>query len=327
VIGLIFISLVLASALDPWVDKLERRRIPRGVSLLVMYLLILSILGLVTYLLIPPLVDQIGGLLSSLKEYTPQVDSLLQRLTQSPDVTLLNQIKSSVADLNSSLTNITSSVFGAVANVFSGIGALLVVLVITFYLTVEEDGLKKFVRSIAPIRYQPYLVQKANRIQEKMGNWLRGQLIIMLAVGVMAFIGLLVLGVPFALVLAVFAAVAEFVPFLGPLIAAIPAVFFAWTDSPWKAVGVIILYVIIQQLENQVLSPKVMQKVVGLNPILVIAVVLVGAKVAGIVGILLAVPAATITGIFLEDLFQKKKELDNQLEFPTGDVPDEPAQP
>ena len=195
-------------------------------------------------------------------------------------------------------------------------------MVITFYMTVEEDGLKKFVRSIAPIEYQPYLVQKTNRIQIKMGGWLRGQLILMLIVGTLSFIGLTILGVPYALVLAVFAGLAEFVPFLGPIIAAVPAVFFAFSDSPWKAVGVIIFYTVLQQLENQVIVPKVMQKAVGLNPIVVITVMLVGAKVAGLMGILLAVPATTIAWIFIGDLFQHKVEADNKLEFPTGEVKD-----
>ena len=195
-------------------------------------------------------------------------------------------------------------------------------MVITFYMTIEEDGLKKFVRSIAPIEYQPYLVQKTNRIQVKMGGWLRGQLILMFIIGSLTYVGLLILDVPYALVLAIFAGLAEFVPFLGPLIAAVPAVFFSFSDSPWKAFGVVIFYIVLQQLENQVIVPKVMQKAVGLNPIVVIIVMLIGAKVAGLVGILLAVPATTIAWIFFADIFERKIEDDNRLEFPTGDVKD-----
>lgn len=324
VIGILFVSLVLASAFDPWVDKLERYRIPRGLAVLTMYFVFLLIVGSVIYLIIPPLVTQISDITSSLKEYSPFLDSVYQSITQStPDVSFIDRIQQQLANLNSTLTNVTSGIFHTLTGVFGKIAGVIFVLVITFYMTVEEDGIKKFVRSIAPIKYQPYLVQKTNRIQVKMGAWLRGQLTLMVIVGVLAFIGLFILDVPYALVLACIAGLFEFVPYLGPTMSAIPAIFFAYNDSPWKSVGVLIMFVIIQQLENQVIVPKVMQKAVGLNPIVVIAAMLIGAKIAGFGGILLAVPAATILWIFLEDIFEQKKKIDNQLEEPTGDVQDE----
>lgn len=316
VLGVLFVALVFASALDPWVDHLERFRIPRTLSILGMYLLFIFLFVFVFALMIPPLIQQIGDITNSLGEYAPNIEAIYQRVTHSTDTSLVQQLQSNLSNFNNTLTNITSGFFSAVANVFGAVATILFMLVISFYMTVEEDGLKKFIRSIAPIQYQPYLVQKVNRIQYKMGGWLRGQLILMLIVGVLSFIGLFLIGVPYALVLACVAGFAEFIPFLGPWIAAIPAMFFAYTDAPWKAIAVLIFYTVLQQVENQVIVPKVMQKAVGLNPIVVITVMLIGAKVAGIAGILLAVPATTIVWIFLEDLFEQKKELDNKLEEP-----------
>ncbi len=327
VLGILFVSLVLASALDPWVDRLERYRIPRGMSILLMYLVFFCIIGAAVYLVIPPLITQFSELTQSLRAYTPQIDNLYRLLTNTQDFSFGKELQSNIANINATLANFTSSIFGAIAGVFGRVATFLFVLVITFYMTVEEDGLKKFVRSLAPIHYQPYLVQKTNRIQMKMGSWFRGQLVLMLIVGTLSFIGLFILQVPYALLLACIAGLMEFIPFLGPIVAAIPAIFFAYTDSPWKAVGVIIIYVVLQQLENQVIVPKVMQKAVGLNPIVVITVMLIGAKVANIAGILLAVPAATILWIFVEDIFQQKKNLDNTLAQPseTDDPPEAPV--
>lgn len=314
VIGMVFVALVFASALDPWVDVLSRYRIPRGITILFMYLLFFAICIFAFYSIIPPFVAQLSGIIASVQQYIPQAQQWYGYITQSSDPSLAQEWSKNLTSVNTTLSNITSSVFDAVTGLFGGIATVLLVMVITFYMTIEEEGLKKFIRSIAPIQYQPYLVQKTNRIQTKMGAWLRGQLILMAIIGTFSFIGLAVLGVPYALVLAVIAGVAEFVPFIGPMIAAVPAIFFAYTDSPWKAVAVIIFYFILQQLENQVIVPQVMRKAVGLNPIVVIVVMLIGAKIAGVAGILLAVPAATIAWIFLGDFFKQKKQMDNKLE-------------
>lgn len=314
ILGIVFVSLVFASALDPWVDKLERRHIPRWLSIVCFYLAFIVAVSFTVYAIVPPFTQQLSDIIKQLPQLAPQIDSLYQYVTQRENASVLAEVQKGLTEANATFSQITTGVFSAAADVIGGITALLIVLVLTFYLTVEEDGVKKFIRSTAPIQYQPYLVQKVNRIQMKMGGWLRGQLIVMMLVGLLAFIGLALLGVPYALVLAVLAALFELIPFIGPFMAAIPAVFFAYTDSPWKAAAVAIVYVIIQQLENQVIMPKVMQKAVGLNPIVVIVAMLIGAKLAGIVGIILAVPATTIAWVFVEDFFMQKKKLDSALE-------------
>lgn len=181
-------------------------------------------------------------------------------------------------------------------------------------MTVGEAGMKEFFRFVAPSKYQPYLVQKINQVQTKLGMWLRGQLILSLIIFALTYLGLTILRVEYALVLALFAGLAEFVPYIGPIISAVPAVFLTFADSPIKALIVIVLYIVIQQLENQIIVPKVMQKSVGLNPLVVIVVMLVGAKIAGMAGLILAVPTATIIKIFLGDFFEDRKEKEERLE-------------
>ena len=141
-----------------------------------------------------------------------------------------------------------------------------------------------------------------------MGMWLRGQLFLSFIVGLLVYIGLLILGVKYALVLALIAAILEIIPFIGPTIAAIPAILVGLTDSWIKALVVVILYFVVQQLENHIIVPKVMQKAVGLNPIVVIIVIMVGAKLGGIVGALIAVPVAAAIGVFVGDIMRDKSE-------------------
>jgi predicted PurR-regulated permease PerM len=152
-------------------------------------------------------------------------------------------------------------------------------------------------------------MQLVNRMQGKIGLWIRGQLILSLIIFSLTFLGLSILGVNYALVLALIAGLTEFVPYLGPTIAAIPAIFLAFTQSPMLALFVLALYYIIQMVENHIIVPKLMQKVVGLNPVISIMVLLVGFKLAGILGAILAIPVVTIASVFLKDLFEKKDRM------------------
>lgn len=168
--------------------------------------------------------------------------------------------------------------------------------------------MKRIMRSVVPTKYQPYFTHLANRMQMKIGKWLRGQLFLSLIIFLLSWLGLSVLGVKYALVLAVFAGVTELIPYFGPFIGGVPAVLIAFTQSPTLAILVIVLYVVIQLIENHVLVPKVMQKAVGLNPVVTIIVILIGAKLAGILGIILAVPVTTALGVAAKDLIEYKKK-------------------
>ena len=177
-----------------------------------------------------------------------------------------------------------------------------------FYLVIEEDAAKRLFRHLTPKKHQAYIVGLVNRMQEKLGHWLRGQLLLMLIVGLLTYVMLLVMGVEYPLVLGVFAGFAELVPYAGPIIAAIPAIVIAFVSSPVKAVIVALLYFGIQQLENTVLTPKIMQKSVGLNPVISLMVLLIGFHAAPLfgmpefVGAILAIPVTTVLSVGLRDV-------------------------
>lgn len=315
VLAIVFISLIFAAAITPFVDKMQKHGIPRGFGVLILYLILFGVVTLMIALLIPPVIEQLKQLSANFPSYYEQIVRSLQNFQEfSASKGLTGNVEQGLQSITSTLTKFTGSLFGIVGGIFGSIFTILGVLVMTFYLALEETSLKKLLQSIAPAKYQPYFIQKTHQIQEKLGLWLRGQLILSVVIGFLSYIGLVILGVHYSLVLALVAGITEFVPYIGPIIGAIPAIFLASAQSPTKAVLVMILYVIIQQLENQILVPKVMQKTVGLNPIIVLIVTLTGATVGGVIGIMLAVPTATILSIFFEDFFAKKEEENLSIE-------------
>jgi predicted PurR-regulated permease PerM len=315
VIGIIFVSLILTAGITPWVDWLEKHRVPRVVGTIILYAILLSIFSLIVILIIPPLTEQIGQIISAFPQYYDKIIQGFERLKNaSPESGLVNNIQQSLQTLNDSLSKVAGGIFSGLVTVFGGFASFLSIMVITFYLTQERNNGKNIIHSIAPAQYQPYLLQLTNRIATKLGAWLRGQLLLCVIIFIVSYIGLTILGVRYALVLALIAGFFEFIPFVGPVVAAVPALFLSFAQSPIKALLVLILYIVIQQLENQLIVPKVMQKSTGLNPVVVIIAMLIGARLGGILGVMLAVPTAAIIQVFTSDFFGQKKERDSKLE-------------
>ncbi|NIA18393.1 MAG: AI-2E family transporter [Actinobacteria bacterium] len=308
ILAILFVALILASAVDPWVDWMQKRKIPRGVGILLIYLVLFSFVSLVIYLIIPPIIKETSELASNF----PQIlDKIMAGFSALKEYTyqhgILDNIKGSLGTIGSNLQSAAGGVFSTVTGIFGGIFSFFLVLILTFYMVVEENAIKKLIFSIAPSEHQPYIMQLINRMQKKIGMWLRGQLILSLIIFVLTYTGLSILGVEYALVLALIAGLTEFIPYLGPIIAAIPAVFLAFTQAPMLAAFVAIMYYVVQLTENNILVPKIMQKAVGLNPIISIAVLLIGFQIAGIVGAILSIPVATAVSVFVKDVFDRKK--------------------
>jgi predicted PurR-regulated permease PerM len=303
----LFISLILASAVDPWVDWMEKRKIPRGVGILIIYAVLFAVVGSIIYLIIPPIIEQVNQLLDNFPKIVEKIISLFSVFRQyAIKHGMLENIKASVKSLSSSLPSAGRGIFSTVSDIIRGLVSFFLVLVITFYMVVEENAIKKIIWSIVPAKHQVYTMHLVNRMQRKVGLWLRGQIILSLIIFALTYIGLLILHVQYALILALIAGLTEFVPYLGPTLAAIPAVFLALTQSFMLAVFVAVLYYVIQMTENHIIVPKLMQKMVGLNPIISIAVLLIGFKIGGVAGAILAIPVATAISVFIKDLFESR---------------------
>lgn len=308
IIAILFVSLVLASALSPWVDWMQKRRIPRALGIIFIYFILFIFIASVLYLIIPPIIQQVNELSINFPRYLEKIISTFSAFKEySYQHGILDNVKNSLGSFSANLQGTVGGIFSTVSGIFVSIFSFFLVLVITFYMVVEENAMKKIIWSIAPSQHQPYIIQLVDRMQKKIGLWLRGQLILSIIIFALTFLGLTILGVNYALTLALIAGLTEFVPYLGPILAAIPAIFLAFTQSPTLALFVLILYYIIQLVENNIIVPKLMQKVIGLNPIIIIVVLLVGFKIAGIVGIILSIPVATAVSVFVKDLFEGKE--------------------
>lgn len=308
VLAIIFTSIIFASAIDPWVDTMQKKHIPRSVGILLIYFVLLVVLGLTVYLIIPPMAAQFSQLANDLPSY---VDRLGGVLTSFRDYSLahgwLDNISAGLMNVSSSLPTAATNIVSGIFNFFGGVFSFIIILVITFYMVVEENVIRKLVWSLTPEHKQSYVMDVFNRMQKKLGLWLRGQLILCLAIFILTYVGLSILGVKYALVLALIAGVTEFIPYLGPIIGAIPATFLAFTQSPTLALFVIILYVVVQQIENNLLVPKIMEKAIGLNPIVSIVVLMIGFSLGGILGAILSIPVATAATVVIEDYLHKRK--------------------
>lgn len=307
ILAILFISLVLSSALDPWVDWLQEKKIPRSISVISIYLAMVGVISFVIYLIIPPITTQFIEFSNNYPQFTEKVvigfNSFKEySLSENPFQSYFNS-QENIPGFTRAAENIMSSVF----TLFGGIFTFFLVLVITFYMVVEEDAIKKVIWTIAPAKSQIYIMNLVTRMQKKIGLWLRGQIILSFIIFLLTYTGLSILGVNYALILAIIAGLTEFIPYLGPMIAAIPAMFLAFTQGGPVFMGIVgALYYIIQLVENNIVVPKLMQKVVGLNPIITIAVLMIGFKLGGIVGMIMSIPVTTALNVFLKDIFEKK---------------------
>ncbi len=299
---IVFVAVIIAAAINGPVSWLQRHKVPRILGVIFIYLILLLLVALVVTLVFPPLAAQVKQLAVNFPEFMEQIGLNVQELWGKYQIG--GNLQTLLGKFSQGLEQATSSIFGTIINLFGGLFSAGIVLVISFYLAVQEKGVKKFLVSLTPTEHHHYVSDLIERIQGKIGGWLRGQLILMFIVGLLVFIGLYFLDVKYALTLALVAGILELVPYIGPFIALIPAAILAFVQAPFLGLLVILLYIVIQQLENYVIVPQVMKKTVGLNPIVIIIVMLIGAKLAGVMGIILSVPLAAAIAEFLKD-FQK----------------------
>ena len=308
-IGVLLAAVLLAAVMDPIVDWFEKKRVPRSITVMLLYAVILLILGVLLLAIIPPMIIEVRGVAENFGGIWKKVVSSFDALRSiSARYGLEVSFQSSIDALNDGLTGAFAGLFSTVTGALSGVVSFFIMIVISFFLVVEKDSIRDIVNSILPKRHQEYAGSMLIKMQHKVGQWLIGQLILMLFIGALTYVGLIVFGVRYALLLAVLAGVFEIVPYLGPVAAAIPAVFFASVDSPTKGIIILIYYLLIQRVEHMILVPKIMQKTTGLNPIVVILALAVGFAVGGVAGGLLSIPVAAALNALLSDYFERQNK-------------------
>ena len=307
ILAIFLAALLLAAVINPFANWFEKRRIPRALAVLIIYLLLGAFLGLIIFLLAPPIISdsinfvrELPARLDVIRQSYESFINLPERLGIGGDLTGI------FADVESGLSGAAEKVFKTAADVFGGFVALALILVLAFYLVTEKGNLKDLVSFAVPAEYEPHLAGYFSQISQKISSWVKGQLIVGLVMGVFVYIGLTILGVKYALAIALLAALLEFIPYVGPVLSAIPAVILGLTESPVKALMVVALFWILNRLENDLLIPKVMRRATGLNSVITLLSIVIGFKLGGILGIILAVPTVTAGGVFVKAYFEKK---------------------
>lgn len=317
-------AVVLASAIEPLILFIVRKGLPRLLSLVLVYLVGAALFAGIFYFFVPAVLDDIARLARVAPQYfdlsnywqpgedgkssvanvvAGQVMGIREGLLQGANV--LDIIR---GGLEEGGTVRTASIF------FGGFLSFVLIIVLSFYLSAQERGIENFLRLISPLKSRGYVVDLWKRSQVKIGLWFQGQLILGFLVGVITFLGLSVLGIPSALFLAFLIMIFEIIPVFGPILAAVPAVAIAFTEGIrvadpglTAAVFIAVFYFIIQQFESHLIYPLVVRKVIGIPPVLVIISLVVGWKIAGFLGILIAVPFTAILMEYLSDVARERR--------------------
>ncbi len=302
----ILTAVVLASAAEPGIQKLKKWRISRLPAVIIIYLVVAIFFVGTFYFLVPPLLDDAIDFVNTLPEKLKTIDALSIKGTQSltiADVTEFVSLQETFESFKSVISNVSGGLFKTTSILFGGLLSFILIVVLSFYFAVQETGVDDFLRVVTPTKHQEYIFSLWKRSQIKIGLWMQGQILLAVIVAVLTYLGLTILGVEYALLLAMLMIVFELIPVFGPILGAIPAVAVAFaTDGVSLGLLTIGLYVIIQQFENHLIYPLVVRKVVGVPPLLVIIALIVGVEVAGFLGVILSVPVAAALKEYIDDI-------------------------
>jgi len=295
VLGMLLVAIILSSALNGPVTYLEKKKIPRILSVLAIYLVGAAILALLLYAVVPVALIQLKYFLTHLNDLK---------------IPFLDIFGSSVivSQIDQGITNLINTLFYGSQNFSNFFSTFIkdlffvgVSLVLSFYLTLSKDGVERFIRSILPSDKEEMAVNLYLRTRRKLSRWLSGQIILSLIIGFLTFLGLVILGIDYALVLSLLAAVLELIPYVGPIAVGTIVFLISLPQSVTVALLAVLVFFIIQQLEGHFLVPVVMSKAIGTDPIVILISMLAGGEIAGVIGVLVAVPVSIVFQEIIEE--------------------------
>jgi len=302
---LVYVSALIAMGFAPIVVVIEqrhatgRRKVPRWLAILLIYLTILAVIVLVGLMIIPPLVAQAESLWTKLPgEFNKLQNFLIQHKLMTHRVTLEEAVQNAPSGASG---NAVGTVLVAISSVIGGLFRLITILILTFYLLIEANAMFEYFARFLPTSRRADVALAAREAVTKVSAWLRAQFVLAGVMGVFAAIGLWFMGVPYFYVIALIAAIGETIPIVGPVIGGVTAVAVAITVSPRLALTVGLYFLVLHQLEANVLVPKIMERRVGVSPVAVMIALLIGGALWGLVGAILAIPTAAILSVIVEE--------------------------
>ena len=330
------IAIIFAYIIDPIVNYLERKGVKRQFGVIIVYISVVLIFGVLIVSVIPKTINEISKLLASLPEMvdtlTKNVNSFLTDIfakfnielpnnfidfykesnpkvegnVETPQIVsnILNSMKKTIDDLVTkaqgslmgSLSGVFSKVYGFVTSAFR----LVLIIIFSFYFSVDKEKFTLKVRKFMPNKYREDITYLANRIDIALQQFIRGRMLLAIFVGILTMIYLLILRVDFAIIIGLITCVADIIPFIGPFLGCVPAVLFAFMDSPIKAFWVLILFILVQWVENNILAPKLIGDSTGLNPLIILISIIIGGGIFGVWGMVISVPITSIIFILID---------------------------
>jgi len=304
------LALFLTYLLSPPVDYLTRRGLRRVYAIIVVYLLVTGLVVGLGASLIPQLLAELDRLVTTIPGVLRQVQDIVQQVqadyTRVPlPESVRRVLDDTIAGLQESLLTFLGGIVQGVIDFFPGVLSLVLAPVLAFYLLKDLSLLKRRALELVPARHRREVVRFAGEVDEVLAGFVRGQLTVALLVAVLVSTGLSLVGLRFALAFGLFAGLTEIIPYFGPVIGAVPPVLLALVRSPWLALRVVIVFIVVQQLESAIVSPRIVGKNVGLHPLFVIFALLVGGQLGGFWGLILAVPVAAVVRVVLLYLYRR----------------------
>ncbi len=307
IVVVLFAAIIFASTIRPLVGFLVRHRVPQSVAVMLIYLLTFGSLLALIAVSVPPLarfvidavsggilMDQVRTMLAPLPLFLYSNFGLILPVAEMPEQ--LGELMTEVNDAG------RDQALPVALTTLTGIGQFGLALVISYYWLTTRQSLLTLLLRLSPVHHRARTQTIWDDIEQTLGAYVRGQFILVILIGIASFAGLLLIRVPYALALAVVAGLTEVIPVVGPILGAVPAVLIAFAESPTKGLLVIGWYILIQQLEANVLVPKVMESNVGLNPLVVIVAIVAGGTLNGVLGALLAIPIAGALQVIAQHL-------------------------
>lgn len=312
----IITAVIVASSIEPAVRFLGRYRIHRIPAVLGVYVSIGALLAGAIYAFLPALIGELYEFSTKIPHLAKELDlnflekggTSLQKgglffaqVAEGAPAKELLLTLGKISEASQSFVGVTSGIFG-------GFFSFILIVILSFYFAMQERGIENFLKIVIPFDKEAYVIDLWKRSKEKIGKWMQGQLILGVLIFVLVYLGLTIFGVPYALILAMMAGVLEIIPVFGPIMAAIPAVLLAFASGGTAlALWITGFYLLVQQFESNLIYPLVVRKIVGVPPIIVILALIIGAQLAGFLGLLIAIPVVAALMEVVDDIERKKR--------------------
>ncbi|MFD2169235.1 AI-2E family transporter [Tumebacillus lipolyticus] len=297
------ISVIIAYLLHPLVTRLHQRGVPRGASILIIYVLFFLLLTVLLLKAIPLFIDQLRDLSEHLPKLVEQADRWMDSFNEDkkrlPDA-VRKAVDENLGNLEGRVTALITKTLESAGHTIEGAISWFVIPFLVFYMLKDLKLIERAVVTFFPRRNRQAIIRLSRSIDEALGNYIRGQLLIAMVVGGMAYVGYLIVGMPYAIILSLIVAITNIIPYIGPFFGAAPAILLAFTVSPLMALKVLIVNLIIQQLEGNLVGPYLIGRSLKLHPMLIIFALLLGGEVFGIVGLILAIPLVAVGKVIVQ---------------------------